>query len=429
MSDVRSLPSRPNIEHLKNEAKALLKGFVDAESDAVARFARHPRARDETKQSMKLADAQHVLALEHGYETWRELRDYVESDIVVVDDIVERRDTGALDILLNNDPSWRSRRARWRGARREQDLLTHVASQGHLDLVDVLLDHGVQSQVDVPAVFFWCLRRGQFAVADHLFERCDVEIHHLEEHLYQLTEDLDVEGVAWLLKKGANPDYRRAGIRWTPLHNALHTYPTLWKERQQICQLLVDAGADHDDNAVYDLLTGRTESLLARIDADSSILQQPFDLRGGRDIEIERRGDYGGAPISNTSLLHHCAEYGLLDEARLLLEHGADPNQRAQPGEDGFDTHTPLFNTLTTNANACWDLLNLLLEAGADVNATADIRIGETEMRQVTPLQYIERFPNKYWKDNGTHTWGSMPSLDTDPHPAVVDLLYSHGAR
>ncbi|MBT3341418.1 MAG: ankyrin repeat domain-containing protein, partial [Gemmatimonadetes bacterium] len=158
----------------------------------------------------------------------------VESGIATVDSIVETGDAAALDRLLQDDPSWRSRRARWRGARRETDLLTHVASQGLTDLVDVLLAHGVQSQVDIPSVFYWCLRARELAMADRLFEGCAVEIHHLQQHLYQLTEDLNVEAIRWLLEQGADPDYRRAGIRWTPLHNALHTYPALPQARQEV---------------------------------------------------------------------------------------------------------------------------------------------------------------------------------------------------
>lgn len=374
------------------------------------------------------AEAREIVAKEHGFKTWSTLHDYVVSDIAAVDTLVEMGDVVGLSCLITEDRSWLSRRALWRGrGRREVDLLTEVSCRGLVDFVDMLVDHGVESQIDLSAVFFWCLARRQVSIADRLFDRCDVEIHHLREHLYQLTEDLNVEGVAWLLERGADPDYRRAGIRWTPLHNALHTYPTRPRERQQICRLLIDAGADHDDNAVYDLLTGRVDNLAARLNTDPALVHAPFDLRGGRDIEIERRGDYGGAPISNTSLLHHCAEYGLCEEARLLLSRGANANIRAVPGEDGFDTHTPLFNTLTANANSGWDMLNLLLEAGGDVNVRAHVRIGQVSMRNITPLEFIARFPNAYHK-SPHRQWDRRRSLDTDPHPDVVELLRSRGA-
>ncbi|HIG17369.1 MAG TPA: hypothetical protein EYQ31_08790 [Candidatus Handelsmanbacteria bacterium] len=424
----RYLPSNPSLEHLKIEAKSLLVAFQSNDAGAVARFLLHPRAQDAMKQEMKLADAQHVLAFEYAFESWRQLKEYVASDVAAVETAVLNEDAAALDEALRTDPQWRRRQEKWRGERRERDLLTYVATRGSIRLVDVLLGHGVQSQVDIPSVFYHCLQRRQIEVADHLLKECDVEIHHLQQHLYQLTEDLNVEGVSWLLAHGANPDYRRAGIKWTPLHNCLHTYPTLNRNRQQISRLLVEAGADHDDNALYDLLAGRLDRLVERLDATPALVHEYFDLRGGRDMEIERRGDYGGAPVSNTTLLHHCAEFGWLEEAELLLMRGADVNARARPTGDEVDTHTPIFHTLTTNNNASWEVLNLLIDSGADVNIRAKVRI-DKQLLEVTPMGYINQFPNRYWKADTTAGTASGSVLDTAPHLEVVELLRRHGAQ
>ena len=57
----RELPAQPNLEYLKKEAKDLLD----------ARRPQHP--------GWKLADAQHALALEYGFESWPKLRVHVES--------------------------------------------------------------------------------------------------------------------------------------------------------------------------------------------------------------------------------------------------------------------------------------------------------------------------------------------------------------
>ena len=57
----RELPARPNLEYLKNEAKELL----------AARRPQHP--------AWKLADAQHALAREYGFESWPKLKVHVES--------------------------------------------------------------------------------------------------------------------------------------------------------------------------------------------------------------------------------------------------------------------------------------------------------------------------------------------------------------
>ncbi|HXD08697.1 MAG TPA: hypothetical protein VN653_01440 [Anaerolineales bacterium] len=57
----RALPSHPNLEHLKKQAKDLLQDL---------------RQQDPT---VKLADAQHALARDYGFASWPKLKTFVES--------------------------------------------------------------------------------------------------------------------------------------------------------------------------------------------------------------------------------------------------------------------------------------------------------------------------------------------------------------
>jgi WD40 repeat protein len=68
----RKLPSRPDIQHYKNQAKALLKSYRLGDPEAVARVRRHhPGLRkDGRTPTAVLADAQWVIAREHGFESW-----------------------------------------------------------------------------------------------------------------------------------------------------------------------------------------------------------------------------------------------------------------------------------------------------------------------------------------------------------------------
>jgi len=71
-----SLPASPSLEHLRNQAKALLKAIR----------AQDPSARDRLKRYLpnlgepaRLSNAQFVIAREHGFPSWPRLRTYVDS--------------------------------------------------------------------------------------------------------------------------------------------------------------------------------------------------------------------------------------------------------------------------------------------------------------------------------------------------------------
>ena len=79
-----SLPARPNLEHLRNQAKDLLKAYRSGEPSAFARFRELlPRYSDLTddalaRLSLSLGDAQRVIAAEYGFSNWLQMRHYVE---------------------------------------------------------------------------------------------------------------------------------------------------------------------------------------------------------------------------------------------------------------------------------------------------------------------------------------------------------------
>jgi ankyrin repeat protein len=75
------LPSQPNIEYYRNAAKDLLRAVRSGEPDAVERAAEVLGTRA-GRRPFVLADAQHVLAQEHGFATWADFRR----------DVVRRRD-------------------------------------------------------------------------------------------------------------------------------------------------------------------------------------------------------------------------------------------------------------------------------------------------------------------------------------------------
>jgi hypothetical protein len=65
----RELPARPNLEQLKNQAKALLRAAQAREADALRRFTILPAfaGREVEPTSIALLDAQSAIAREHGF--------------------------------------------------------------------------------------------------------------------------------------------------------------------------------------------------------------------------------------------------------------------------------------------------------------------------------------------------------------------------
>jgi hypothetical protein len=73
----KELPARPDVEHYRKLAKALVRAFRDGDSAAAERAGAvlGPRARER----FQLSDAQYVIAVEHGHASWAEFRHACET--------------------------------------------------------------------------------------------------------------------------------------------------------------------------------------------------------------------------------------------------------------------------------------------------------------------------------------------------------------
>ena len=79
----QSLPARPSLEQLKNQAKDLLKAYRAREHSAIARFRESmPRLFGAVGQpdppSVSLRDAQHVVAGEYGFPSWSHIHAHIQ---------------------------------------------------------------------------------------------------------------------------------------------------------------------------------------------------------------------------------------------------------------------------------------------------------------------------------------------------------------
>jgi hypothetical protein len=81
---VSPLPEHPNLEHLRKQAKELLRHYRTGDPAALEQIRRHlPAAKDKSDadlsaMSLQLHDAQSCIARQYGFPSWQEMKHYVE---------------------------------------------------------------------------------------------------------------------------------------------------------------------------------------------------------------------------------------------------------------------------------------------------------------------------------------------------------------
>ena len=96
------------------------------------------------------------------------------------------------------------------------------------------------------------------------------------------------------------------------------------------------------------------------------------------------------------SALHICAEFNSVRCAQVLIAEGADVDARADVDADGLGGQTPLFHTVNSNQNYCRPMMELLIDAGADLDIRlkglvwGDSMPWETVVFDVTPVSYAQ---------------------------------------
>ncbi len=82
---MKTLPKSPDLSHLKRQAKQLLRDAHAGEAEALKRFATSFPAMRAFQRSLlssaelQLHDAQSVITREYGFDSWPELKRFVQS--------------------------------------------------------------------------------------------------------------------------------------------------------------------------------------------------------------------------------------------------------------------------------------------------------------------------------------------------------------
>jgi hypothetical protein len=337
---LRPLPDRPNLRHLKDQAKDLLKtGAADS-----------------------LADAQFQIARLYGFASWPKLKAHVDSleSIGQLKQAIDTNNIERVKFLMTSNPGLHTAPLGYA----KGGPLTWVAecripweppTPKRLDLARWMIENGsdVHQGGDAPLMRA-ALNSARLPMMELLVSH-GANVNAAWHGTYPITfapcETLDPGSLKWLLEKGADPNCRNpenwSGINYlypgTALDYVIGSYVRDPEKLSSCIQILLDAGGTtkYSIPSVLAILRGDLDGLIEQINSDPALTSRQlpelaFGATGGRVLTLK-----------NTTLLHVAAEYDQYEAARLLLNRGADVNARATIDDTGIGGQTPIFHAAT----------------------------------------------------------------------------------
>ncbi len=378
----RSLTDRPNLRHLKDQAKDLFRAGSAA----------------------SLTEAQFKIARLYGFASWPRLKAHVDSLEVIgqLRQAIDTNDSARIKTLMTHNPALHCAPLGYN----KNGPLTWVAecrvpweppSAQRLAIAKWMLENGsdVHQGGDGPLM--------RAALFGHRIPMMELLLAHGADVnaewngyfpiIFAPCETVEPAPIKWLLEHGANPNCDKPGRKYpgTALDYVIGTYGRS-SQLGACMEILLKAGGvtKHDVPPVLDLLRGRLDLLAERLDADPALLNRQFP-----ELEFGATGARR-LTLRAATLLHVAAEYGNVEAAKLLLDCGADVNARATVDESGVGGQTPIFHAVTQYGDWGLPVAQLLMERGADLSVRAKLpghyeRPGEVV--ECTPLGYALRFP------------------------------------
>ena len=189
------------------------------------------------------------------------------------------------------------------------------------------------------------------------------------------------DGIRKALAAGVSPSAPIHGKR--PIDILIEMY--LRSSRFAEClQVMLDAGATVGDPLLQFILLDDDSRLRELLRQSNAYLRQKLNLL------------CAFTSCRGVSPLHICAEFNSTRCARVLLENGADVDARAEQDANGSGGQTPIFHTVNSIFNYCRPMMEILMEAGADL----DLRVRsllwgesmswETVVYDITPISYAQ---------------------------------------
>jgi hypothetical protein len=396
----RHLPVRPDLDQLKHQAKDLLRAIRRGDKSAVEELRKHHPERIEPGDA-RLADAQLALARSYGLPSWPRL-------------VLACRMTGAIwrddaeavrDLVLKHPQLLREDARGVKG--NWGPPMSYAANLGRDGIIKMLRDLGAE---DLQHAFDRACLQGRLDTARRLYA---MGARPVPGSVMGPAETQSGPGLELLLELGAEISDEQ-GDRLAPVATVLQTYCRNPQGKHQCLELFAEHGIDLPDTPPMAVHRGRLDLLEEHLRRDPGLLSRTFSHEEIYPPALGCDADHSlalnGTPLAGTTLLHLCVDSDEIEIARWLLERGAGVNAKAEIDADGFGGHTALFGCVVSQTFRVWlrrddGFARLLLDHGADPNARASLRKrlrfveDETmhEYRDVTPLTWGERFHDQAW--------------------------------
>lgn len=199
------------------------------------------------------------------------------------------------------------------------------------------------------------------------------------DYLKKIINDFEIHSAAGIkecFENGIDPNLEYKG---KPLIYELITMYLRGPGFKECVRIFVDYGLQFDDKVLLAVLLDDAASLDSLLAGNSKLVFKKYTL------------DCAFMPLFEVSLLHICAEYGHLNCAKMLLQHGEDINIKAGIDAYGFGGQTPIFHTVNQHANICIDVMKYFVHQHADLSLTVQVLIWgywETFIPAVNPISY-----------------------------------------
>jgi ankyrin repeat protein len=348
--DAKQLPVRPSLEQYKKQAKELVKLFravqsqKSSDSEIVERVKKlHPRFADFSNEQIAngkfaLADAQFVIALEHGFESWPKFAKHVEATAAA------QFAASVSDPLAAFLVAASVTREGWHGL----GTLEHAEAilAAHPDMASANI-YAAAVLADVTGVRRFVVQDARNAIAkggpyewDALTYLCFSKYLRLDRG----RSDRFVETARVLLDAGAD-----ANTGWMEEeHEPRPTWESViygaagLAQNPDLSRLLLERGADPNDDETAYHVSETYDNTVMKILVESGKLNEE----------------------GKTTLLLRKADWHDHDGVKWLLEHGVDPNRSTRWGRTAFHQAVLRDNSL--------DTLGVMLEHGADPMVVAE---------------------------------------------------------